>query len=87
MKAMPIDDLGTLEYKLNQRGFKRGDALWHECWECSTRAVAMYVILGRTGGRSISLCHHCGAARSWRAAAGAEDRTLDPTFDLRKFLG
>lgn len=83
---MPVEDLGTLEYKLEKRGFRRDDVYWHACEACSERAVAKYVILGRTGGRDIALCHACGAARSWHKSVGAEDRTEDVGFDLRTFL-
>jgi hypothetical protein len=83
----PPADLSTLEYKLQKRGFRRDDVYWHECTSCNEQAVAKYVVLGRTGGRDIWLCHACGAARSWRSVAGMEQREEDPTFDLRAFLG
>jgi hypothetical protein len=84
---MPIADLATLEYKLTKRGFRRDDVLLHECASCQTRAVATYIIAGKSGGRDISLCLECGAARSWRSGAGLEKREEDPGFDLRAFLG
>lgn len=84
---MPIDDLATLEYKLNKRGFRRIDNYVHECTECREQAVLKYGVIGRTGGRDISLCQACGVAKSWRSVAGMEGREEDPGFDLRKFLG
>ncbi len=82
----PPADLETLIYKLKKRGFKQDDVFLHECPACHERAVAIYAILGRAGGRDIRICHACGDARSWRASAGMEERTLDPEFDLRAFL-
>ena len=84
---MPVDDLGTLEYKLQKRGFRRDDMLLHDCPTCKEHAVATYVIAGRTGGRDITLCLACGESRSWRSNAGAETRVEDEGFDLRAFLG
>lgn len=84
---MAFPDLPAFERKLQQRGFRRSDALFHDCPACDTRAVAIYVIQGRTGGRDIRLCHACGAARSWRSVAGLDSRAEDPAFDLRAFLG
>ena len=52
---MPIADLQTLEYKLQKRGFRRDDVLLHECPSCKVKAVATYIIAGRTGGRDIAL--------------------------------
>ncbi len=84
---MAIPDLATLEYKLAQRGFKRGDAVLHECETCKERALLRYVIAGRAGGRDISLCQACGQARAWRSVPGMEERQEEKNFDLRKFLG
>ena len=84
---MPIEDLATLEYKLNKRGFRRGDGFLHECEGCKERAVLRYIIAGRAGGRDISLCQACGVARAWRSVPGLEDRQEEKDFDLRKFLG
>ena len=83
---MAIADLSTLEYKLNKRGFKRGDGTLHECPTCNERAVLLYVITGRSGGRDISLCQACGVARSWRSPPGLDKRVEDADFDLRVFL-
>jgi hypothetical protein len=83
---MAIDDLATLEHKLTKRGFRREDAYLHECTECHEQAVLTYVLIGKTGGRDISLCQACGVAKSWRSSAGMEGRELDPGFDLRAFL-
>lgn len=85
MAAIP--DLATLEFKLSKRGFKRGDGTLHECETCKERAVLLYVIAGRAGGRDISLCQACGQARAWRSGAGFEERKEEPNFDLRAFLG
>ena len=82
----PPEDLQTLEYKLTKRGFRRDDVFLHECNKCPERAVVKYVVIGRTGGRDIWLCHACGGARSWRSVAGMEGREEDPDFDLRAFL-
>jgi hypothetical protein len=84
---MPIADLETLEYKLQKRGFRRDDVLFHECTSCGVKAVATYVIAGRTGGRDISLCLECGVSRSWRSDASFVARVEDQGFDLRAFLG
>ena len=82
----PPDDLETLLYKLKKRGFHQDDLLLHECPACQERGVAIYAILGRSGGRDIRLCLACGDAKSWRAGAGMEGREVDPGFDLRAFL-
>lgn len=84
---MPVEDLPTLEYKLSKRGFRRDDVFLHECENCKERAVATYIISGKSGGRDISLCLACGVARSWRSVAGLEERQEDVGFDLRVFLG
>jgi hypothetical protein len=84
---MAIDDLATLEDKLGKRGFRRGDAFLHECSSCHARAVLKYVLIGRTGGRDISLCQACGVSESWRSGAGLNEREKDVHFDLRAFLG
>ena len=87
LEHMAIDDLGTLEYKLTKRGFRRDDVLLHECVDCHEKAVLSYVIAGRSGGRDITLCQACGRSRSWRSGAGLLEREEDPGFDLRTFLG
>jgi hypothetical protein len=84
---MPIADLGTIEYKLGKRGFRRDDVLLHDCQSCGEHAVASYTIAGKIGGRNITLCLACGQARSWRSGAGPEEREEDLGFDLRAFLG
>jgi hypothetical protein len=84
---MANDDLGTLEYKLAKRGFRREDAYLHECTDCKEQAVLKYVLAGKTGGRDISLCQACGVSRSWRSNAGLTTREEDQGFDLRAFLG
>jgi hypothetical protein len=83
---METADVEALEYKLRKRGFRRDDVLLHECTGCKEPAVATYVIAGKTGGRDITLCLACGAARSWRSRAGLEQRVEDTDFDLREFL-
>ncbi len=84
---MPVEDLETLEYKLNKRGFRRDDLLLHQCEKCTEQAVASYIIAGKSGGRDIKLCLHCGDSRSWRSGAGLQERIEDVGFDLRAFLG
>ncbi len=79
-------DLETLQYKLKKRGFRQDDMFLHECPACHERAVTIYAISARTGGRDIRLCLACGEARSWRAGAGMTEREEDPGFDLREFL-
>jgi hypothetical protein len=80
-------DIGTIEHKLGKRGFRQDDVLRHECEACHAQAVVRYAVRGgRIGGRDISLCHACGAARSWRSAAGHESREEDVGFDLEAFL-
>ncbi len=86
MATMPPRDLGTLEFKLGKRGFKREDVYLHECTACHEQAVIRYAILGRSGGRDISYCQACGAARSWRSVAGMTAREEDLAFDLDTFL-
>jgi transcription elongation factor Elf1 len=83
---MAIDDLEELERKLTKRGFRRGDALLHDCPDCKEHAVLTYRLMGKTGGRDISLCQACGISKSWRCPVGLEARELDPSFELRKFL-
>jgi hypothetical protein len=86
---MPLSDreLETIEYKLKKRGFKQGDVYHHECPACHERAVRVYTILAKTGGRDIRICLACGKATSFRASAGMEGREEDASFDLEKFLG
>ena len=84
---MAVEDLATIEYKLGKRGFRRDDVLLHQCESCREQALATYVIMGRSGGRDITLCLACGVARSWRSVAGLEKREEDADFDLRAFLG
>ena len=83
---MPVEDLERLEYALKKRGFRRDDLLFHDCTACHEHAVATYVIMGKIGGRDISLCLACGVSRSWRSVAGLEQRVEDEGFDLRAFL-
>jgi hypothetical protein len=84
--ATPPADLDELERKLRKRGFAQSDTLHHECPTCHERAVAIFAISGRSGGRDIRLCRACGDAKSWRSVAGFESREADPAFDLRTFL-
>jgi hypothetical protein len=83
---MAIDDLDTLERKLAKRGFRREDGYVHVCTDCNEQAVIKYVLVGKTGGRDISLCLAWGMSRSWRSGAGFQNREEDPGFDLRAFL-
>ena len=82
----PPADLDELQRKLRKRGFSQRDTLLHECPACRERAVVIYAISGRVGGRDIQLCLACGDARSWRSVAGMEARERDTSFDLRAFL-
>ncbi len=82
----PPADLDELQRKLRKRGFSQRDTLLHECPACRERAVVIYAISGRVGGRDVQLCLACGDARSWRSVAGMEGREIDPSFDLRAFL-
>jgi len=85
---MPVEDLETLEYKLHKRGFRRDDLLLHGCAKCGhEQAVCSFIIAGKSGGRDIKLCLHCGDARSWRSGSGLNERVEDIGFDLRAFLG
>ncbi len=84
--ALTQRELEQLEWKLKKRGFRRDDVLLHECESCKEKAVATYVIAGKSGGRDISLCLECGVARSWRSAAGLESRVEEDGFDLGAFL-
>jgi transcription elongation factor Elf1 len=85
---MPLTDreLETIEYKLKKRGFKQGDVYHHECPTCNEKAVRIFTILAKTGGRDIRLCLACGKATSFRASAGMEGREEDANFDLETFL-
>jgi len=83
---MPFPELDTVIYKLKKRGFKQDDVFLHECPTCKEKAVAIFVISGRVGGRDIRLCVECGAAQSWRSDAGLEGRSQDENFDLSRFL-
>ena len=87
MPPLSDNELATFEYKLTKRGFRREDLYVHECTACNEQAVLKYVVIGRTGGRDISLCQACGVATSWRSVAGLEAREQDLAFDLRAFLG
>lgn len=82
---MPMD-LGTLEYKLGKRGFRRDDVFLHVCPKCGEQAVLTYIIAGKSGGRDIRFCQACGNAQSWRSVAGLEEREEDAAFDLEAFL-
>ena len=81
-----IKNLEALEYKLNKRGFKMSDVFHHECPDCSQKAVRVYGIMSKIGGRDIRLCLECGKCRSFRSVAGMSDRVEDPDFDLDTFL-
>lgn len=83
---MPIADLASIQSKLLKRGFHLDDPLLAKCDKCGVQGVANYMIAGKTGGRTIKLCHECGHARSWRNAPGLEERAEDPGFDLHEFL-
>jgi hypothetical protein len=80
-------DLDSLVYKLKKRGFHQDDVLLHECSTCKAKAVVIFVIAGRSGGRDIQICTECGVARSWRSGAGLMERVEDDGFDLRAFVG
>jgi len=79
-------DLDDLQTKLRKRGFHQDDVFLHECPACAEKAVVIYVISGKIGGRDIRLCLACGDARSWRSGSGMDGREVDPAFDLRAFL-
>ena len=83
---MPIPELDTIIYKLGKRGFKQSDVFLHECPSCKRNAVAIFAILGKSGGRDIQLCIECGKAKSWRSVPGMETREEDTGFDLTAFL-
>jgi hypothetical protein len=84
----PVENLSALEYKLGKRGFRRDDLLLHACAKCGhEQSVASYIIAGKSGGRDIKLCLHCGDARSWRSGAGHNEREEDLNFNLDSFLG
>jgi len=83
---MPIPELDTIIYKLGKRGFKQTDLFLHECPSCKQNAVAIFTILGKSGGRDIKLCIECGKAKSWRSVSGMETREEDTSFDLDTFL-
>jgi hypothetical protein len=82
----PPADLEELVRKLHKRGFHQTDSFVHECAACTERAVLIFAISGRSGGRDIRICMACGDAKSWRNVAGMEGREADPAFDLRAFV-
>jgi hypothetical protein len=85
---MPLSEreLETIEYKLKKRGFKQTDVYHHECPTCNEKAVRIYGIMAKVGGRDIRLCLACGKATSFRNSAGMEGREEDANFDLAAFL-
>jgi hypothetical protein len=83
---MPIANLAEIQQKLLKRGFRMHSPLLAHCDKCNSEAVATYLIAGKVGGRDINLCHECGHARSWRSAAGLEERSEDTAFTLDEFL-
>lgn len=87
MPAPTERELETIEYKLKKRGFKQGDVYHHECPTCHEKAVRIYAIMSKVGGRDIRLCLACGICTSFRANAGMDGREEDPGFDLTSFLG
>ena len=86
---MPLSEreLDTIEYKLKKRGFKQSDVYHHECPSCGEKAVRVYGIMAKSGGRDIRICLACGKATSFRNSAGMEGREEDASFDLTTFLG
>lgn len=83
---MAIENLEEIRRKLTKRGFKVHSPLLAVCEKCGEQAIAQYQIIGRQGGRDISLCYACGDAQSWRSAPGMEERELDAAFSLDEFL-
>lgn len=75
-----------MERRLHKRGFKRTDGFMFECTACSNNSMLTYGIMGKTGGRTIRLCVHCGATKSWLSGAGMGSASEDPDFDLERFL-
>ena len=71
---------------LAKKGFKLDDPLPHECPKCKERAVEVWVLRGKGGGRDIDVCGNCGAARSWRLRP-MQDREEDTAFEIRSFVG
>jgi hypothetical protein len=83
---MAFENLAEIQQKLIKRGFKVHSPLLAKCEKCGEQGVAQYQIMGRQGGRDISLCYACGDSRSWRSAPGMEQRELDEKFSLDEFL-
>ena len=83
---MAFADLDSVLHKLGKRGFRLTTVQPAMCPKCNEQSLGSYAIAGKIGGRDIELCHGCGFARSWRSAAGLEERTEDPKFDLTEFL-
>lgn len=78
-------DIENLNYKLDKRGFRR-DPRPIQCEACGERALFQYSLkLTSLGGRQIDWCHHCHVERAW-VRRDAEERELDPGFDLEAFL-
>jgi hypothetical protein len=79
-------DVDALERRLHKRGFKRTDGYMFECAACGNNSMLTYGIMGKSGGRTIRLCVHCGATKSWLSGAGMGSASEDPDFDLERFL-
>ncbi len=81
---MPSQD--DIRRALAKKGFKLDDPLPHECPKCKERAVEVWVLRGKGGGRDIDVCGACGLSKSWRLRP-LQDREEDTTFEIKAFLG
>lgn len=78
-------DHDDIRRALAKKGFKLDDPLPHECPKCKERAVEVWVLRGKGGGRDVDVCAACGLAMSWRVRV-MQDREEDTTFVIAKFL-
>ena len=78
-------EIENLEFKLDKRGFKR-EIRPIFCEACGERANFIYAVKHtKMGGRMIEWCHACGNEVSWRRPDG-DERVVDESFDLERFL-
>ncbi len=70
--------------KIKKRGFTT-DAVRDPCDACNLRAVTVFKLLSRLGGRDIKWCMNCHTVRSWRRSS--DDQLVEEKdFDIEKFL-
>ena len=75
-----------IQRALAKKGFKVDDALYHECPQCKERALEIWVLRGKGGGRDVELCGKCGGSWSWRLRP-MQEREQDTAFEVKAFVG